>query len=306
MSTKIILHILTAMLLAGMPHITEELKEPQMVDLLIFAGQSNMAGNGEAALAPEVTEGAGYEFRAVSDPTMLYPVEAPFGLEENRENGIYDVWPDSGIRRKLGDLVPAFINAYYETTGVPVVGVSASEGGTRIRQWMPGSNRYEDLCDRICAAKEFLENSDAYELRHTYLIWCQGESDGDAGMSESSYYEAFDHLVTGLKSNGMVDACMVIRIGNFGTNLNKYDGIMRAQTSYCQDSTNAVLISTRFAEMAETGLMRDVYHYTQEGYNLAGEEAGKNAGYYANTGMEPELWDYEADEMYKPTAGVNE
>lgn len=36
----------------------------QLVDLIFFMGQSNMAGRGDAALAPAVTPGMGYEYRA--------------------------------------------------------------------------------------------------------------------------------------------------------------------------------------------------------------------------------------------------
>lgn len=281
---------------------TEEPQEPvrQQVDLMIFAGQSNMAGNGDAELAPEVVPGAGYEFRAISDPTMLFPIEEPFGMEENKEDGIYDIWPDSGIRRKLGDLVPAFVNAYYETTGVPVVGVSASEGGTIIEQWLPGTPRYEDLKERTRLAKEYLEASEDYELRHTYLVWCQGESNGDNKSTEEAYYEAMEQLVSVMTSEGIVEKCMVIRIGNFGADAKRYDAVIAAQTRVCREHPDAVLISTRFAEMADTGQMRDVYHYTQEGYNLAGQEAGENCGFYSNTGKEPELYDYEYKETYLP------
>ena len=52
--------------------------------------------------------------------------------------------------------------------------------------------------------------------------------------------------------------------------------------------------------MADTGMMQDVYHYTQEGYNLVGEEAGRYAGQYANTKEEPVLWDYESGQEYQP------
>ena len=45
------------------------------VDLLFFMGQSNMAGRGEAALAPVVAPGMGYEYRAVTDPDTLHPLE---------------------------------------------------------------------------------------------------------------------------------------------------------------------------------------------------------------------------------------
>lgn len=38
------------------------------VDLLFFMGQSNMAGRGDAALAPAVTPGMGFEYRAVTPP----------------------------------------------------------------------------------------------------------------------------------------------------------------------------------------------------------------------------------------------
>ena len=37
------------------------------VHLVLFMGQSNMAGRGEAEEAPGVSEEAGYEYRAVSD-----------------------------------------------------------------------------------------------------------------------------------------------------------------------------------------------------------------------------------------------
>lgn len=57
------------------------------VDLMVFMGQSNMAGRGEAEEAVQCPEEAGREFRAVSDPTRLYPVREPFGKEENHPSG---------------------------------------------------------------------------------------------------------------------------------------------------------------------------------------------------------------------------
>lgn len=49
------------------------------VDLFMFMGQSNMAGRGivteeHNVAAPELTEGAGYEYRAVSSPDRLYKI----------------------------------------------------------------------------------------------------------------------------------------------------------------------------------------------------------------------------------------
>ncbi len=40
-------------------------------DILLFMGQSNMAGRGDYRLAPEVLPGAAYEYRAVTEPDTL-------------------------------------------------------------------------------------------------------------------------------------------------------------------------------------------------------------------------------------------
>lgn len=117
------------------------------VDLILFAGQSNMAGRGVTcdrwpAPSPAVMEGAGWEFRAVSDPSRLHPLSDPFGVEENRPDGINDRWGE--VRAKTGSMVPAFVNAYYAGCGVPVVGVSASKGGSVIAQWQPGCALLDD------------------------------------------------------------------------------------------------------------------------------------------------------------------
>lgn len=80
---------------------------PNEVDLVMFMGQSNMAGRGTASQAPKVPITAGYEFRAISDPTMLYQIVDPFGVNENNAAGINE----PGM--KTGSMVPAFVNAYY-------------------------------------------------------------------------------------------------------------------------------------------------------------------------------------------------
>ena len=47
---------------------------------------------------------------------------------------------DTGEYRKLGGLVSSFANGYYETTRVPIVGVSCSEGTTQIVEWNVGGS----------------------------------------------------------------------------------------------------------------------------------------------------------------------
>ena len=273
------------------------LSKAETVDVILFAGQSNMAGHGDAAEAPVVEKG--YAYNAISAPEKLSPITEPFGLYENRADGINDTFENMTVLRKTGSLVSAFANSYYLTTGVPIVGVSCSEGATQINEWLPGTNRYNDLIQRYHACMEYLNRfPEQYQVRNVFLVWCQGESDGDADVTEAEYYEKFTELSTALVENG-VDKCMIIRIGNYRDDAVRYDDIIHAQTQICKDNENCILISTRFAEMAGTNMMKDSYHYTQCGYNLVGMEAGANAGYYANSGSAPNLYDYEYHIVYK-------
>ena len=56
------------------------------VDLIIFAGQSNMSGGGDTSLIPSLVEGAGYEYKAVTAPNSLKALKEPFGKKENSKN----------------------------------------------------------------------------------------------------------------------------------------------------------------------------------------------------------------------------
>ena len=93
------------------------------VDLIVFAGQSNMSGNGgNAALAPVVPAGAGYEYRPATAPNTLFPLVEPFGRYERG-------YISDAAEYQKGTLVSAFVSTYYSKTGVPVVAVPATHGG---------------------------------------------------------------------------------------------------------------------------------------------------------------------------------
>ena len=76
------------------------------MDVIMFMGQSNIAGRGDSK--EELPLFMGADFRAVSDPERLYPIADPFGVHENRTGGI-----DDGAK-KTGSLVPAYVRRYYE------------------------------------------------------------------------------------------------------------------------------------------------------------------------------------------------
>ncbi len=254
---------------------------PQQVDIFLFCGQSNMSGKGDAMLAPEVQHG--YEFRAITDPNNLYNILEPFGANENNANGINDSWTDTKELRKQGSMVSSFANSYYQESGIPIVAVSCSEGATTIEQWLPETEKYADVINRAALVKQYLQDNPNFEIRYVYFVWCQGESDGDKGTGYDKYYDSLDKLTSSLVERGVVDSCMIIQTGDNGGNSELYDTIQQAQYDLCEDSEYCIMISDSAKTFVDKGLMKDVYHYTQDGYNLLGEEAGKNAAKFSSS-----------------------
>lgn len=268
------------------------------VDLVMFMGQSNMSGTGDSEKAPVVIDGAGYEFRAISDPTHLYPIEEPFGQYENNEEGVDDK------DLKTGSLVSSFVNSYYSGSGVPVVAVSASAGGSTLNSWREDGNLLPDAVNRYNMAKEWLLDN-GYVIRHSYMVWLQGESDGNKQTSKEDYISSMKDIFSIMKDSG-VEKCFLIRIGIRTEEPGMYDTIIEAQTELCRDNEDFILVSTKAVELEHLGLMRDEVHYTQGGLNLIGEEAGANMAYYVKTGLTPSLYDYKNDDVYSDTTEKEE
>lgn len=242
----------------------------KMVDLMLFMGQSNMAGRGDASLAPVVEEGTGYEYCAVSGPETLKPVKEPFGVFENNPDGVYE----PGM--KTGSMVSAFINACYGETKVPVVGISCSKGGSSILEWEAGTAYYEDAKTRFNRGKRYLE-SHGIKVRSKSMVWCQGCTDADNGMEKEVYKEKTRAFFSRWLSLG-VERIFLIQIGNYRDDDKRYVPMQEAQKELAEEMEQVILVSESFKTMAASGLMKDLYHYKQEGYNLVGEEAGKGAG----------------------------
>lgn len=236
----------------------DAIQDKKIVDLFLFMGQSNMAGRGVTSNTWK-EEAAGYEFRAVSDPTKLYTMAEPFGIQENRTDGINDG------SKKTGSMVTAFTNAYSKYTGVPVVGVSASEGGTSIDQWQPDGKRLTDAISRCRAAVKWLEDH-GYTIRNRSMLWCQGESDGDTNMDATTYQNKFNKMFDAMKEE-QIGTCYMVRIGKYnGSNLSTdYSGIIQAQTELAEKNTDVVLVSKDMAGLKERKLMKDPVSLLPEG-----------------------------------------
>lgn len=265
-------------------------KERPCVDIVLFIGQSNMAGRGKSAEATKVEVGHAYEFRAISDPTMLYHLEEPFGVNENN--------PESGVNenKKSGSMVSAFCESYYSQTGVPIVAVSCSKGGERISFFDVGTKVYQDACDRVLNAQKFLAEKTDFEVRNTYVVWLQGESDGDKGIDPAKYTEALDRIVNGFKEDIGCAQTFVIPIGAYNgdkTELaEKYAAIRDAQFAYCEDNENATVISRQLLDLQKYGYMKDAFHFKQAGYEIVGKDAGANMAYFVINDEKPECLEY--------------
>jgi len=257
-----------------------------------------MSGTGDSEKAPAVIDGAGYEFRAISDPTKLYLIEEPFGQNENNEEGVND------LDLKTGSLVSSFVNSYYSGSGVPVIAVSASAGGSTLHSWREDGSLLPDAVNRYNMAKDWLVDN-GYVIRHSYMVWLQGESDGNKQTSKEDYISSMKDIFSIMKGSG-VEKCFMIRIGIRTEEPGMYDTIIEAQTELCRDNEDFILVSTKAVELEHLGLMRDEVHYTQGGLNLIGEEAGANMAYYVKTGMTPSLYDYQNDDVYSDTTEKDE
>ena len=240
------------------------------VDLVIFAGQSNMSGRGgDAKAAPGVAKDTGYEFRIGTCPTGMYPVTEPFGIYAN--GYLCDLPALRG-----GSLVSAFMNAYYKGTGVPVLGFSAARGGTSIAFWQTApvqvelSQRY-DMIKAWCTANHIF-------IRKEYVVWLQGETDGVARVDKATYKAGLQRVFAPLFAKGL-DQVFVIPIGQYAGLPGTYDQIIAAQLELCQTDARFSLGSDALRALPATYLT-DGCHYNQAALNIVGTQSGTAAALF--------------------------
>lgn len=254
-----------------------------MADLIMFMGQSNMAGRGEAGRAASCPQEAGWEFRPVTAPDRLFPIREPFGEGENRQGGIDDK------AKKSGGLAGAFSAEYHRLTGRKVLGISASEGGTSTEQWL--KRLLPDALGRLSAAEAFAAGA-GIEIERRLMLWCQGETDGDGNVSGRAYKERFQAIFEAMRGHG-IEACGLIQIGHFnqkacpdgmngvpaGELERRYGVIRRTQEELCLE-VPGVFMTSSFAGLGHE--MKDAYHYFQPAYDQVGREAAARLAAYTS------------------------
>lgn len=245
---------------------------------MMFMGQSNMAGRGSAKEAPVLLPGAGYEYRAVTAPDRLSVLKEPFGEKEDNAEGV----TEPGM--KTGSMVTAFANALFIETGIPIVGVSCAKGGSSIAEWLPGTAYYMDAAGRAGRCERWLiENG--YHIRYKGLVWCQGCTDGDLHTPPDIYKMRTLSFIESFCRECGIGKCFLIQIGDHRDDRALYAPIRQAQLELAEENEDIILVSTLPKTFADRGLMKDSFHYLQKGYDLVGEDAGRNAGKFIMTGQ---------------------
>ena len=268
--------------------ILSEQTQSKTVDLVIFMGQSNMAGRGEYDEAIPCLPGHGYEYHPVTEPGTLTTVSEPFGKYENNtavnDNG------GSGVDRRSGDMVSSFMESYYAVSGVPIVGVQCSRGGTESKWWYQTTDTTNNLTPKAEAvlryneAKQYLTDC-GYTINKQLMVWCQGEADADANRGVSAWKSNTLKLFNDMKAETGLTDLMIVRIGHCKTagaaaideiKDPRYKEINLAGSELADDNTDITAVASFYTdEYAE--LMRDQYHYHQGAYNSVGQTAGNNA-----------------------------
>ena len=255
------------------------------VDVFVFMGQSNMAGRGDKEKATPCPEGHGYEFRAISDPSKLYGLEEPFGVNENNSH------INDGTK-KTGSLVSSFCEAYYQIRNVPIIGVSASQGGTSSTQWQPGGGMVEEAASRLSDCLDYLYSLDDLSIAHIEMVWLQGENDAGNAVSYETYKNNLQNIVDVMKDAGLAH-CFTIQIGPYMASESQekhdlYKIFHQNQIKMAEEMEDVDLCSIKLSGVPES-MMHDKNHFYQEAYNIVGLDAGANVAKYLEEGAMPEL-----------------
>lgn len=240
------------------------------VDIILFSGQSNSCGR--AQLSDCSTE---------EDLLLSVPMSKAFHFNnETSTEPLEIVEPISANGSSTYGYIPAFLNAYHETTHRKVCACFMSSGGANLNKFVPYklddnsqptttvNSYYSSMLKRVNHAKTQLSKL-GYTVGGIYLVWCQGENDAyyygtDSGSyctayektlitseAKTAYYkDLFMTLVAGLKEDIGLDKAFIIRIGHRKENPTKwemYGPIVQAQSELGKEQPDCVLVSTVFA-----------------------------------------------------------
>lgn len=254
------------------------------VDILIFAGQSNMQGETEGLPELNPTIDNALEYRFLSD--SFVPLKHPVGEDINGDV----LW---AAKNGCGTLLPDFCDEYIKNTGKKVIAVHTARGATTICKWLKGTDRYTCMREKISSAiKKTAEN---YKIDKVYLIWLQGESDAIIGTTQKEYEEMIIDLKNAIKSYCNIEKFCIIQIGYFcriapwlefstnGQGIFRDEEIMNAQTAVTEKDSDFIMLTDICKNISLDSEYINPFmagHYNNKGMSLIGRTAGKQLAMY--------------------------
>lgn len=178
----------------------EEIKNK--IDVLIFAGQSNMQGStGEKAETTPVENC--YEYKFLTD--SIVPLASPVGEDVGKDV----LWASASGN---GSLVPYFCGEYVKKGGF-VLAIHVAKGNTTVSEWQKGTERFEVATDKI--KKGLRKVTEKYEINKIFVIWLQGESDALNYTGTIKYSELLTAFKNDLKKEVPFAKFCIIQQGYF-------------------------------------------------------------------------------------------
>lgn len=265
-------------------------------DVFLLVGQSNAVGFGYGPTMIATSPSLGFD--TDPDAHTLYPLRYPTGLPA----GGYWTGQTSGI-------APAFADAWARLSShTPVIVARGKAASGLVEAADLGQGDWTDTIDNdglfdaaamALAATVQTTEAAGYTVVARYVIWWQGESDGERQISDAAYRAAFHDLEARFASIG-VDHVFIVQIGYrkptaaFDSR-SAYETIQRALALASIDTPRAVLVSTLPSALSRACLfagepgcgLRDDWHYTTLGYEAIGSDAARNAYAFVATGRRP-------------------
>ena len=230
-----------------------------------------------------IVDGA-LEYRYLTD--TLVPLSHPVGEDISLGEQSLLLRAHNGC----GSLIPAFCREYAQGSEKRIVAIHAARGATKIEEWLPNTERYRVLVNKI--NKGVQKANEIERVDNVRFVWLQGCSDAIAHTSLQAYKDAFTVLKNALKKDTGISAFGLIRVGYFaktvgwlktGTQEEKtlYDeAIMQAQEEIVRENGDSVMLSRICSELSLDENYLNPYedgHYNNAGMERIGADAAKTA-----------------------------
>lgn len=216
----------------------------------LMLGQSNMAGRGDFGEVPEIQNNHCYMLRNGRFIPMVEPINPDRGFYGNIHSGI-------GLAASFADEYAKYFN---EDIGL----IPCADGGTQIKEWLPGEVLYENA---VIQAKFAMRSSDIVGI-----LWHQGESDCWNKPEVPHYRERFLTLMTALFEELNLPYSTPIIIGEIGAFVKKtnngnnaYDEVNATLKALSEELEYGAFVSAENLNCRHDGVHFDSASYREFG-----------------------------------------